>query len=178
MRLRVLVFCLLSVLVASAPVMPPVMAPVIAHAQPSEVRTIRGSGHPIPRFVTLKADEVNMRAGPGLHFPIQFVYRHAGYPMKVIGEFDAWREVLDHYGDRGWMHASVLSFKRSAAVMQDNALIYKAASLSSPPLAQAEAEAVLDVLGCTAIWCRVGGERVRGWIPKNQLWGVLADEEF
>lgn len=170
MRLGVFVFCVLGMLVASAPVM--------AQAQPSEVRTIRGTGQPIPRFVTLKADEVNMRAGPGLHFPIQFVYRHAGYPMKVIGEFDAWREVIDHQGDRGWMHASVLSFKRSAAVMHDNALIYKAASLSSPPLAQAEAEAVLDVLGCQPIWCRVGGARIRGWIPKNQLWGVLADEEF
>lgn len=156
--------------------------PLVGSAQTGEAGradcTIRGSGQPVPRFMSLKADEANMRAGPGLHFPIEFVYRRQGFPMKVVCEFDDWRQVIDHQNTRGWMHASLLSAKRMAMVLRDDSPIRKSAAITSPAIAQAEAGVVAEVLECEVAWCRVAVADLRGWMLKTDVWGMLPEEEF
>ena len=80
----------------------------VAQAQETEL-TVRGSGLPVPRYVTLKFDEANLRAGPGREYPVLWQYQKAGLPLLVDAEFGIWRKVLDHDGTVGWMHGSVLS---------------------------------------------------------------------
>ena len=89
---------------------PMVGSGALAADETSQIRlTVRGSGLPVPRFVTLKSDNVNMRAGPGTEYPVLWHYRKEGLPLRVEAEFGVWRKVVDHDGTTGWMHHSVVS---------------------------------------------------------------------
>ena len=95
----------------------------MAQAQETKL-TVRGSGLPVPRYVTLKFDEANLRAGPGREYPVLWQYQKAGLPLLVDAEFGIWRKVIDHDGTAGWMHGSVLSLRRMALVQTDMAKIH------------------------------------------------------
>lgn len=148
-----------------------------AHAQEARI-TIQGTGQPLPRFMTLKSDKVHMRTGPGIKYPITYVYQREGMPLKVVREFDVWREVVDLDGTKGWMHSSTLSLKRMAMVTASGVNVMENAAASSPVVALAEKGAVIELLVCDADWCRIKSGRQRGWIQKRYLWGVFSDEAF
>jgi len=61
---------------------------------------------PIPRFVTIKFDEVNVRTGPVIDCPIEWVFIRKGEPVEIIAEYEQWRKVRDINGEGGWVHAS------------------------------------------------------------------------
>jgi len=46
------------------------------------------SGLPLPRFVSLKAERVNVRIGPGQDYRIAWIFIRPGLPLEVIQEFD------------------------------------------------------------------------------------------
>ncbi|MBC8049993.1 MAG: hypothetical protein H7X92_07600, partial [Chitinophagales bacterium] len=81
----------------------------LAAAQQAPERKIGPSGQPLPRFVSLKADEVSVRKGPGWDHGIAWVFRRAGLPVEVIAEFDVWRQVRDSESATGWVHGRLLS---------------------------------------------------------------------
>ena len=92
------------------------------NAEAPETRTvIKGSGLPVPRFVSLKSDVVNMRVGPGHEYPLQWVYVRKNLPLKVISEFDVWRKVVDHEGVTGWVHGQLVSLRRYGVITSSNA---------------------------------------------------------
>ena len=142
-----------------------------------EIRlTVRGSGLPVPRFVTLKSDDVNMRAGPGTEYPILWHYRKSGLPLRVEAEFGVWRKVVDHDGATGWMHHSVVSLKRMALVTTSSARLYAKADDSAALVAVAERDALLELQSCPTQWCRVAAGDTRGWVSRTSLWGLVKDE--
>lgn len=75
------------------------------------------SGKPMPYFLSLRADEVNMRAGPGARYPIVWTYHRRGMPIKVTREFDIWRLVEDADGQKGWIQQAILSGGRSFIII-------------------------------------------------------------
>ncbi len=150
-----------------------------AHAadDSSEIRlTVRGSGLPVPRFVTLKSDNVNMRAGPGTEYPILWHYRKTGLPLRVEAEFGVWRKVVDHDGTTGWMHHSVVSLKRMALVTTSSARLYAEADDGTGLVAVAERNALLELQSCPTQWCRVAAGDIRGWVSRTSLWGLVEGE--
>ena len=74
------------------------------------------TGLPLPRFVSLKADEVNARVGPGGDYQIAWVFRRAGLPVEAVAEFENWRQVRDASGSTGWVNAGPTSARRTAVV--------------------------------------------------------------
>ena len=103
------------------------------HAGEPETKTvIRGSGLPVPRFVSLKSDVVNMRVGPGHEYPLQWVYLRKNLPLKVISEFDVWRKVVDHEGETGWVHGQLVSLKRYGVITSSNAKLRACLLYTSP----------------------------------------------
>ena len=112
-----------------------------ANAQEAKL-TVRGSGLPVPRYVTLKFDEANLRAGPGLEYPVLWQYRVPKLPVRVDAEFGIWRKIVDHDGTAGWMHGSVLSLRRMALVKTNMAKIHSNPDPSSTVIALAERNAV------------------------------------
>src|SRR3546814_14907377 len=62
---------------------------------------------PLPRFVTLRADEVNLRTGPGTRYPIDRVYQRSGMQVEIIEQFYTRRRLPDWQGSEGRGHAAM-----------------------------------------------------------------------
>lgn len=139
------------------------------------------SGLPVPRFVSLKAERVNVRVGPGEDYKIAWVFTRSGHPIEVIQEYDNWRRVRDSDGSVGWVFQSLLSGKRTAVVAPwtrgDPLPLKSAASAASQTAAYLEPGVSADVERCHQGWCRISGKGFDGWIEQGQLWGVYPDEE-
>ena len=139
---------------------------------------VRGSGLPVPRFVSLKFNEANLRAGPGKEYPVLWQYRQAGLPLLVDAEFDVWRKVRDADGTTGWMHQAGLSLRRMAFIHEGMAKIYQRNNSRSDVVAVAEKNALLELESCPKNWCRVTTDTVKGWVRRTEIWGVLRDESL
>ena len=153
------------------------LAPAIGCAKPAFAQT-NGSGLPLPRFVSLRADEVNMRAGPGVQYPIEWVYRRQALPMEVVAEYGTWRKVRDWQGTQGWVHQSMLSNSRALIVTGKVRTIRSQHSTKAAAVARAEPGVIGALLECPQerAWCRVEVEGREGWLRSVEFWGVYRGE--
>lgn len=142
---------------------------------------IDGSGLPVPRFVSIKAPRANVRKGPSLDHPVEWVYVRRGVPVEIIAEFEHWRRIRDMDGQVGWIHTSLLDGRRTAVIAGfggSGALpaLHEQPETGSPPVALAEPGLITRVHKCGSGWCRVSAEGYAGWIEASLLWGVYNDE--
>jgi SH3-like domain-containing protein len=139
------------------------------------------SGLPIPRFVSLKPDRVNVRGGPTRDHEVRFVYTRAGLPVEITAESDNWRRIRDWEGSEGWVYHSLLSGRRTAVVMpkDKNQLIplYDRDDGNGLVVARLQAGVLASVKHCTGSWCRIAGSGFDGWAVQEQLWGVYPNEK-
>src|SRR3978361_1741380 len=139
------------------------------------------SGLPVPRYVSLKSDHVNVRAGPTKDNDVAWVYTRSGLPVEITAEFENWRRVRDSEGAEGWVYHSLLSGRRTAVVTMktkdDLAPLYDRADPGSAVAARLQAGVVAQVKKCSSGWGRVIGSGFDGWIEQQRLWGVYADEK-
>lgn len=161
----------------------PVPAPVVPprrDAGPAVARADVGSvtGLPLPRFAALRSSEVDLRAGPGVRYPIRWVYHRLGMPVEIEREFSVWREVLTPDGARGWMHEATLTGRRDGIVTDGRHTLRRAAAPDARPVAIVEAGVVVRILRCDpgASWCRVMAASFRGWLPRAAFWGTFPGE--
>ena len=140
------------------------------------------SGLPVPRFVSLKTDRVNVRGGPDKDHDVAFIYTRAGWPVEITAEFENWRRIRDSDGSEGWVYHSLLSGKRMAAVQlkskADLAALHAKADAQSAVTAQLQSGVLGAIKRCTGTWCELVGEGFDGWIEQNRLWGVYPDEKI
>ncbi len=134
------------------------------------------TGLPLPRFVSLRADEVNVRTGPGARYPVDWVYLRRNLPVKVVAEFESWRKIRDWQGTEGWVHRSLLSGRRTVLVIGQSATLNREASAEAPEIAKIEAGVVGRLLSCAGDWCRIEIAGLRGWMAHDRLWGLTAAE--
>ena len=144
----------------------------------SNVSIGKFSSLPIPRFISLKTEPVYMRRGPGIRYPILWVYQKKSLPLEIIEEFNTWRKVIDPDGAEGWIHQSMLTGKRSGLVINDLAELYKGSNSRSEIMAKIERSVVLTIVSCPqkVDFCNVRYNDLKGWIKKNNLWGIYPDE--
>lgn len=130
-------------------------------------------------FRTLKSDEVNVRTGPGLRYPIAWVYKRQYLPVKIVERFEYWRKIEDFEGEEGWVHKSLLSGKRyGMANRQQIVKIYRKPNASSSVVAQIERHVIVMLSECNARWCKIHHGDIKGWMQKKKLWGVKSKETF
>lgn len=146
-------------------------------ATPAAARVGAVTGLPLPRFVSLRANEVNFRTGPGVRYPIEWVFMRAGLPVQVIAEFDTWRKIRDPDGTEGWVHQSMLSGRRHVIVVNQVRSLRKAPEPAAPPIARLEPGVILRLETCRAAWCEVEVAGRRGWLPRTHVWGLAAGAE-
>lgn len=164
-------------------------APAKAQAAPApdgqNAAAPSGSGLPVPRFVSLKSDKVNLRNGPGTDYPAGWVFRRAGLPLEVIKEFEAWRQVRDAEGTTGWVLQSLLSGRRTGLVLpweikrglpKPQVSIHAGDSASTAIVVNVEAGVIANLHSCDGRWCRVSVEDYGGYIEQKKLWGVYEGE--
>lgn len=135
------------------------------------------SGLPLPRFASLRSDEVNMRTGPGTRYPIEWVFRRVGLPVEITAEYDVWRRIRDWEGSEGWVHKSNLSGKRTAIITGQTRDLYKDDVDSSPLVARIEPNNIGYIDSCDELWCKIKIEGVKGYMKKNDFWGTYAHEK-
>jgi SH3-like domain-containing protein len=134
---------------------------------------------PIPRFVSLRADAVNLRVGPGDQYPIAWVYHRVGLPVEVLREFDVWRLVVDADGTEGWMHEATLIDARHFVINgQSRVTLFRSPSDQSNPAAQLMPGVIGLIQRCDAgaDWCRVRVAHVGGWLERSAFWGSFPGE--
>ncbi|MGI4748819.1 MAG: SH3 domain-containing protein [Janthinobacterium lividum] len=181
------------------PPVPPPVPVVAAPVVPPVALKGTNTGLPIPRFASLRADDVNLRGGPGTRYPIQWVYKRRDLPVEIEREFDVWRLIEDSDGVKGWVHQATLVGSRSfvvvAATIAQPAAETLTASAETPvasrnqvlriePKPDAAVVAILKpgVIGrirtCPAgsDWCRVSLKAYSGWLLRSAFWGLLPGE--
>lgn len=139
------------------------------------------SGLPVPRFVSLKADEVNVRRGPGWDHEIAWVYRRAGLPLEIIAESDVWRQVRDAEGATGWVLGTLLSGRRTVLIApwegKDKIVEMRGSANSSSAVRVKLAPGVLaNVRNCDGAWCSLSVGNASGYVAQDRLWGVYPGE--
>ncbi|WP_244644634.1 SH3 domain-containing protein [Azorhizobium oxalatiphilum] len=157
------------------------MLPLAPAARAADEDKATGTGLPVPRFVSLKADRVNVRNGPNRDQDVAWIFTRAGLPVEITAEFETWRRIRDADGSEGWVYHSMLSGRRTALVTPWT----KGApvTLREKPEAESRAVARLEpsVLGvvksCDGKWCRITGEGYDGYVEQGKLWGVYPNEK-
>jgi len=140
----------------------------------------QGSGLPLPRYVSLRATEVNMRTGPGVQYPVEWIFQREYLPVEIIKEYRTWRLVRDSQGTQGWMHQSMLSGKRTFLVTGKVRTIRARPDSNSRAIATIEPGAIGDLVSCPrgGGWCQVRAGGVEGWLRRVEFWGVYRNEAF
>ena len=131
---------------------------------------------PIPRYVSIKASEANVRRGPGLTHRIDWIFKRRDMPVEVTAEFEHWRRVRDRDGASGWVHYSLLSGVRTVIIDQDLLELRARPDEASPIKARLEMGVIARFEECSPDWCGISTGGFRGWSHKAALWGVGQDE--
>ena len=136
---------------------------------------------PIPRFVSLKSDRVNVRKGPSTDQAIVWVFARAGLPVEIIAESDNWRRVRDSEGADGWVWHSMLSGRRTVLIApwtkpRENVPLYTRKSTGASTVAELAPGVLGNLLSCDGEWCELSIDDYSGFVQQDKLWGVYKDE--
>ena len=136
------------------------------------------SGLPLPRFVSLRSDEVNLRSGPGQRYPIDWIYSRKDLPVEVVAEFEAWRKIRDWQGTEGWVLQSMLSGRRMMVVIGSPRPLRSSDADSADPVAVIDPGVIGRLVQCprNRDFCRVDTGTVQGWLRREEVWGVYKGE--
>ncbi len=164
---------------AATPAPAPEPAAPAAPVTPPEPAKGSNTGLPLPRFASLKTDEVNLRSGPGLRYPIEWVYKRRDLPVEIQREFEVWRLVADSEGVKGWVHQATLVGRRTFVVQgTTEQTIREEAKPDASAVARLKPGVIGRIRSCEAKadWCQVQVGEYRGWLPRSAFWGIYSGE--
>lgn len=153
-------------------------APAARDAAPARQAERPGrTGLPLPRFVSLRASEVNLRTGPGVRYPIDWVYRRRDLPVEIIDEHETWRRIRDWEGTIGWVHQSMLQGARKVMVTGELRVLRRAPERAADPIARIEPGVIARLEACDEGWCEISIDGLSGWLERHEFYGVYPREE-
>lgn len=133
---------------------------------------------PLPRFVSLRSNEINLRTGPGVNYPVEWVYRRRGMPVEVVAEFDSWRKVRDWQGTVGWVHQSMLDGRRGALIIGGERILRREPAAGAAGVARLEPGVIARLKECGSEWCLLESDSYDGWLKRDEFWGVYPGESL
>lgn len=151
------------------------LAGVVVNAQPASGAE-NGPGGKLPRFVSLRSDDVNLRVGPGQTYPIAWVLTRKGMPVEIVKEFQNWRMVRVWRDAHGWILDRMVTAERHVIVNGAVRAMYRRPDAASEVIARAEPGVVARLVECQGDWCRIDAGGYRGWLRRGDVWGVLPGE--
>ena len=131
---------------------------------------------PVPRFVSLHSDKVNLRAGPGDRYPIEWVLTRKEMPVEITGQLEHWRRIRDWEGTTGWVHERMLTGKRAVIVRGGVRPLFQQPDPAAAVIARAEPGVIGRLVECRGIWCKIETSEATGWMRRSDVWGVYPDE--
>jgi SH3-like domain-containing protein len=158
--------------VPPTPAEPPPAAPVVESPKGGV------TGMPLPRWASLKADEVNLRTGPGTRYPIDWVYHRVNLPVQIEREFEVWRLIEDQDGVKGWVHQATLTGRRSFVVKGEEQALRRSASPTAAAVARLKPGVIGQIRTCDAKtdWCEVQVSDYRGFLRRADIYGIYPGE--
>ena len=132
----------------------------------------------LPRFVSLKSNDVNLRVGPSVNYPIELKYIQNNLPIEIIDEFDVWRKIKDHQNNIGWLHKSLIKGDRYILITNKNNLINIYSRPNGNIVAKVANNNILSLESCLINWCLISNDSVKGWISKDFIWGIYKNEVY
>ena len=154
-----------------------VLISIIFFSQVSNANIGKETGLEIPRYVSLKSDDANIRVGPSKNYPIEIKYIKKNYPLKVLDEYEEWRKVEDFNRNIGWIHKSLISGIRTGIVLSnDNKNISILNTLDGNVIGEIGNGNIVFLEKCKIDWCLVSLDDYEGWMNKNYIWGVKEKE--
>lgn len=152
--------------------------PAPAQSAPQARAVGPDTGLPLPRLVSIRVDEVNVRSGPGLRYPVQWVFRRRHMPVEIVAEFDNWRRIRDWEGAEGWVHRSMLAATRAVLVTGAVATLRRDPAETAAAAARLAPGMVALVERCQEAWCEVAVGGYGGWLRREGLWGLYPGERI
>lgn len=139
------------------------------------------TGLPMPRYVSLKSNKINLRTGPGFRYPVDWVFQRRLLPVIVVEEFENWRQVRTHDGIIGWLHKNMISGIRTFRVVKQTQALKAKPESASADMAKLSIGVVGKISSCDEAWCKVVVDSadhgpVDGWLSKANLFGVGPEE--
>ena len=137
------------------------------------------TGLELPRYVSLKSNDTNVRVGPSKNYPISINYIKRNFPVKIIEEYSEWRKIIDFQGNRGWIHKSLLKGERNGIIISNNKNdieIYN--TVHGKIIGYVEKGSLVNILKCKINWCEIHKNKHQGWVKKEFMWGVKRSEEY
>ena len=152
---------------------------IIIFSQICNAEIGKETGLEIPRFVSLKSNDANIRVGPSMNYPIVIKYIKKNYPLKVLEEYEDWRKVEDFQKNFGWIHKSLISGTRTGIVLSnDNKTIKLLNTLKGDFIGEIGKGNIVFLKKCKINWCLVSLGNYKGWVDKKYIWGVKKNEIF
>lgn len=148
------------------------LVPALSHAQSNIALIGRDTGLELPRYASIKSNEVFVRVGPGQRYPIEYIYQRAGLPVKITKEFEGWRKVEDQRGNEGWVHNVLVSGAKTALVLENDTPLHRKPKESSHIIARLSKDVIVDVDKCIEGFCRVETQGFKGFAPQSAFWGI------
>ena len=133
------------------------------------------TGLPLPRFVSLKGNKVNLRRGPSLNYKIDWVYKRKHLPLMIVSEFGHWRKVTDFEDYTGWIYKDLLSSSRYIIVNKNETLLRNKAHFNSLGKAILKREVIGKLIDCEGLWCSIRVKNLRGYVLAEHVWGIDLD---
>ena len=150
---------------------------IIIFSQICNAEIGKETGLEIPRYISLKSNDANIRVGPSKNYPIEIKYVIKNYPLKVIEEYKEWRKVEDFKKNIGWIHKSLISGSRTGIIIsKDNKHIKLLNTLNGNVIGNIGNGNIVNLEKCKINWCLVSSENHKGWIDKKYIWGVKEKE--
>ena len=122
-------------------------------------------------YMSLKYNKVNVRYGPGKDYPIKFLFNKKNYPVEIIDQKENFKKIIDFKKNSGWIHKSQLK-KGSSFVILNKSILFSRSTKFSRPIAKLEPGRLLNREKCNLNWCKVETEKFKGWVLKENLWGL------
>ena len=150
---------------------------IIIFSQVSNANTGKETGLEIPRYVSLKSDDANIRVGPSKNYPIEIKYIKKNYPLKVLDEYEEWRKVEDFNRNIGWIHKSLITGTRTGIILsKENKNIELLNTLDGKVIGEIGKGNIVYLEKCKIDWCLVSSGYFEGWMKKKYIWGVKEKE--
>ena len=135
------------------------------------------TGLKIPRFVSLKSDNSNLRIGPSENYPVKIKYIVANMPVEIIDEYKNWRKIIDYEENEGWIHKNLIKGKRFAIVntpYENGLQVFNKPKGSN--IGKIGKKNILEIKTCLINWCKIEYKKNKGWVNKINLWGIYEKE--
>ena len=147
-------------------------------AAPPIARVGSATNLPLPRFAALGSNQVNLRIGPDLRYRIDWTYQRRDLPVQIVDEHQHWRRIRDPEGTEGWVQRPLLASRRTFLVQGEERALRRRAEENADPVALLKPGVVGQIRSCAtgSTWCAVRVGEYRGFIRRDEVWGVGAQE--